>query len=439
MISAIEARPRATLIGLLVLAFVVQLVIAMFILRDAKHDPLILAGWGDVALNLLEGNGYATNRSLEMGQPFAGRGPVPVFLFAGIFYLFGKSLWAVMVANWLLGVGTAYLLYRIIFEIFPNPWYVAFPAIALWPFYAPAIALTKWASSEPIFTFLLAGHVWTLLRLRHSPSMWLAASSGLLLGLATLSRPVVQLWLLAVWLLFLLPARFERSIFQFERRKGAVSAALVLTVAFGLTLLPWTIRNYVVFDGPTPLTPGFGGILYINNAVLDKAGPARRIGQSEIPEFVRQETKARGKRYPEDVDLTQLAIEKILANPVRYFEFCGYRFVHLWFGLGPMRHYGVRPPEKPPMQTYMFAIAQGVLLCLMVAGFVYFRGDWIGRSVPVVLLILYTVGVHTLFNAQPRYLIPVMPYVIMFSVYTGVCVLGSFGFLNESKLGIRDS
>lgn len=84
--------------------------------------------------------------------------------------------------------------------------------------------------------------------LESSGGRYTAWRIGLLLGLLIYLRSEFVLFAVLVLLFFLLQRRI---------RAGIVAGAVMLTL-----LLPWSIRNYVVFDAVVPMTTSFGLNLY---------------------------------------------------------------------------------------------------------------------------------------------------------------------------------
>ncbi|NJO83066.1 MAG: tetratricopeptide repeat protein, partial [Blastochloris sp.] len=133
---------------------------------------------------------------------------------------------------------------------------VAAGILALW---FPFVELPIHLFSEPLFLYLLIGHLWLLLLWRDMRRWWLLALAGLLLGLAALARspalysaPFVALWLL----LELRPA--DVPLLSLRVLRGLVRPAFLRAVALvglccALTIAPWTIRNYLEYQRFIPI------------------------------------------------------------------------------------------------------------------------------------------------------------------------------------------
>lgn len=367
--------------------------------------------WGTIARNLVEGQGYVypyflDKDAAEPVAPNAQRGPVPVLFFAGLFWLFGRSLWPVLVAQWLLDCGTAYLLYRIALETFHDRT-VGWLAIVGFALYIPEVSITTFLYSEPLFTFLLAGFMVCLMQALARGSLGLMASSGVLFGLSALSQPIVLLLPI-----ILLPG----LLLRYRRLTTALPHFLVLVSAFVLSLIPWAVRNYIEFQVFTPSTALFGFNLIVDHYNLgqDNFIPeiGRKIGMDKEVNIITRQILARQGltvegRSPMELDRLRAdeAFRLIAQYPGRYLILCLHRLMRLWFNVG----YGA----PPSLRSTLVMALNTVLLTLMTIQVIAFRGAWLRTAWPLLTLIAYFTLVYSAIHAQVRYIFPVIPYVIL--------------------------
>ncbi|HKP88577.1 MAG TPA: glycosyltransferase family 39 protein [Thermoleophilaceae bacterium] len=102
--------------------------------------------------------------------------------------------------------------------------------------------------SESLYGLLIAVTFLLVLRLRESPTWRRAAALGAVLGLAALTRSEALLFaLLLAPLVWSAGGRRTRNL-------------LVAGAAIAVVVLPWAVRNTVVFDRPVGLTTGAGSV-----------------------------------------------------------------------------------------------------------------------------------------------------------------------------------
>ena len=122
-------------------------------------------------------------------------------------------------------------------------------------------------------TFILLAAL-MLVKFLDGPNHRRAAALGLVLGLTALVCPSAQ---------FFIPITAAMvAAWGWRKRRAAASQAILLFVAAALTVLPWTIRNYLVFGEFVPIRTGAGQITFVG--VVATAGTVR-------PELLRSNIK----------------------------------------------------------------------------------------------------------------------------------------------------
>jgi 4-amino-4-deoxy-L-arabinose transferase-like glycosyltransferase len=339
----------------------------------------------------------------------------------------GDSLWSIVIAQWLVDAGTAIVLFFIAYELFQDR-RVAMIASSLFALYGSGLVYSLRGWSEPVFTLVLAGFTWSLLRALRQPSPWRFALCGGLLGLTVLARPYMQFYPLVV--LLLLWWGLARPWYQVLGRFAAFCGI------FAAVLLPWIVRNYLVFQTVIPGSSHSGVPLYQGNFTLDQPHYLRyRTVKYSYP-ALRQVLEARfgpAPEYPElysyaeakglneyEVDRIafQEAVKIIRAFPGRYVIASLVRCVRFWFG---NRFVGLAM-EGGSLWGYLVAAANGTLLGLAAVGTVCFRGAWRRAAVPLLALLAYTTLVYALTLALARYSVPIMLYVMVLAAPTIVYI-----------------
>ena len=118
----------------------------------------------------------------------------------------------------------------------------------LWLVFPPAIVISTWVASEPLFTTLLVLSMVLLIRsLSQQGGVGLSFAAGLTLGVATLVRATTQL----------LPAFFF-AFLCFRSIPKRLLKCILFFVGMCLLVLPWTLRNLYVLGEPIIVQTGFG-------------------------------------------------------------------------------------------------------------------------------------------------------------------------------------
>jgi 4-amino-4-deoxy-L-arabinose transferase-like glycosyltransferase len=219
-------------LGLLTgLAMVFVVFDAQSFVRD-KPDPYFFGAMGE---SVARGEGF-----IKYGTLISRRAPLYPLMIGGLYSVFGVNVRAVQLAQILaLGI-TCWLVYDIGRRLFtPRTGLVAGIICACHPMmlrYVPDLHL------EILLICLFTLTVWATLRLYEAPTPLNGVIAGVSAGLASLTKAVV----------FPYPAAFAAVWFFTRLRTGKplpwIPAACMF-LALGLTIVPWTIRNYRATNG----------------------------------------------------------------------------------------------------------------------------------------------------------------------------------------------
>lgn len=261
-----------------------------------------------IASNLLQGRGYSLDFSMrnylfyevllgeklenpveEGARVTALKTPVYPLLVCAVFALFGaKNFLALFVLQALAASAGCALFYSFLRECRWSGAIWGGLAAALYP---PFVyhSVTR---PESTFVLLCLLSLFLLLLVRLSPAgrglQWLGA--GLLMGLLILTDPVV--------LAFVVPAAVYRLIMLSGGFKGLIANAVWTFSAAALVMLPWTIRNALVFDRWIPLKTPVGqnfarGLTYSDirlprQELLELELRGRSLNEAEEDEAIRR-------------------------------------------------------------------------------------------------------------------------------------------------------
>jgi 4-amino-4-deoxy-L-arabinose transferase-like glycosyltransferase len=226
-----------------------------FLLSVTGDSSLVGDGAEYVGLGeaIADGHGYVNPFLLAAGQDgvaTAHKPPLYPLLLAAVSALAGSGhVVAYQVASALVGTATvavcALLAHRI---AGPRAAVLAAAAGAVYPVFLVADASLR---AETLYGLLVALALLAAYRAWERPTAWRLAQLGAVIGLATLARTEGLL------LLALLGAPLV------WRRAGAgrLLKLVALTAACALTLAPWLIRCWIVFDEPVAISTSYGDLI----------------------------------------------------------------------------------------------------------------------------------------------------------------------------------
>ena len=275
------------------------------------------------------------------------------------------------------------------------------------------ININTYILSETLFSLLVILFFWSLSRIKEpfSPKMFLIL--GVILGLASLVRPVVQYF--AILLIFM-------SILSCGFRKGGQLGA-VLLVGFFLVFGPWMARNLSTL-----------GVLtddYVKYASI-KFGLYPGLMYQDDP-------KTYGYPYHFDPDASRVKSElgsvlrevkrRFSTEPIRHLKWYGYeKGIMLWswnMVVGAGEHLVYTVTDSPYFHNPLFTTSSQVMKILhwplVLLGLLGTLIAWIPRYIQeyskdqiffihgLSLFLMYYTAVHILSFAIPRYTIPIRP------------------------------
>ena len=377
---------RRFLAAILVLAFALRVVVALSwqpaLTGDAEDYDRLAAG-------VAAGRGYVDTR----GQPTAWRPPgYPAYL-APVYAVAGDSPAAVGLTQAAVGTASVGAVFAVTAPVLGAT--AGLVAAALVAVDAAQLSLTSRRLSEGLFTLLLLLLVLSSLRLRKrlleaaSPWGW-AVGAGVLGGIATLTRGLFIGYPLV--LAFALVPEGDRSAARSGRRRAG-AAALVLLAAYGLTLLPWAVRNVTAVGELVPVATQ-GGITLYSSWFPEDGTVFGVLPQDEVTAGAIGLTEPQQSRYFTRATLRGLGdapgrIPRLLVLKVLYLG------VPLDWEVLPI--YGVVNP------TYVVvAVWAGLFLAALGAG--RRRSAW-----PLWLPVAYLTGMALVFYGSPRLRVPVDP------------------------------
>jgi 4-amino-4-deoxy-L-arabinose transferase-like glycosyltransferase len=336
---------------------------------------------------------------IAIGSWFSGQDQLPIKLLQ-IFADSATTCVVMLIAREILGFRTAL---------------VSGALLVVYPF---SIYASLYIGTETLFAFLLSCFILFFLRATSSSRLAWYSLAGGTLGVATLIRGTTQFFpLIAPVLLVLL----YRTI-----SKRVIVGYLGLCVCFALIIAPWTIRNYLVLKEVVPVaTPSS---VFLQGSHEDFFTIDGKI--KGFPKYF-SELEGRGiSRPPPDAGPVQrdrylfragLENYKIRAetDPLSIIPFMLTKFGRTWYATETGRNHAIILFANIPL--YILAVV-GVISI--------FRQRQAPRSIWILLFVIaYFAALHTVSLPLFRYVLPVMPYVI---VLASAGVLVCFEWLNKT-------
>jgi 4-amino-4-deoxy-L-arabinose transferase-like glycosyltransferase len=362
------------------------------------------------AWSLAQGHGYCTSLFAAPGSASAFRPPGYPFLLAAVYSVFGHSLTAARLLACVLGGGTAALAALLALAVTERR-AVAWLAGVLVAIAPSLIAISGSLLSENLFCPLALAVALLLLRLDQRPDLRLWALVGVLCGIATLTRTVgVLLILAAMWPLVRSPG--DRRA---KRRRAAVLVAAMIAA-----VTPWAVRDALVFGRFIPLTTQGGYTMVTSYNRYDEAHGI--FGGSEpnlMPEFLPLLYHHGISEAEINQRETSEALSVIFHHP--WFD-ARVTFYHLFplFYLRPAPALdGIADNEMSVAHWLRGLLAPSVVVLLILAllgaatmALARLRGRWVLYAVPMLCLL----GVLPLLES-PRYRVPLDPFVCILAAY----------------------
>ncbi len=424
------SRPGRLLPSLILLALLLRLAAglgldhALGYRSDGSDAPWYLAHGLALVTGFDEGHlpGFLLDVNPD-GQYINMKGiqPAPLYLiFIGIPQaLFPRetAVLLVRIGQALLGAASVWLVWRLARAACGDErvGFCAAAALAISP--AFILEATR-VSTETLYVFLLLAAL-TLYSVRRDRVML----AGLLLGLATLTRAVLLLFPLGLVLHLLLVDGGRRGL----------QRALLLLLVYGLVVGSWTLYNLARWDRLVIAGEGLAAFLYIGALDGGWQGPAETDRQliediGALPEdpAARQATYLQGAQQHVSADpaghvvrrLRELAAALLQPHGTGHVDGPPLRNMVLdWLREGrspPALQWATTEGFWPRLLIY-FQHFVGLLAGL--AGLWLTRSRW-RQTLPPAAFIAYTLLLHFVLHAIPRYLFPTLPFWWVFAAAT---------------------
>jgi len=385
-------------IAILVFGFILRLAYVLTVPPAQLSD---MENYVDLARGLLNGEGY--HQLVGVHDLRAFRAPGYSFLLAAVMALVGDTWWAPALLNLLCYVLTGLVLRDLATRVAgPETGIAACALFSCWP---SGIMSTGLAMTESVSLLLLLSVAWGTARARTDRrSRWWMVT-GLSLGLGALVRPS----LLPLPILMLLLALLN----PYERPANLRHAVLATFVAV-LCVAPWTLRNYLVLDALVVVSTNGGDNFYRSNNPLASGGYTP-TGEQDFSGLLPDEVAwnraamAAGKRW-------------IAEHPLDFLRLSARKLAISFAGDTTGAYWSLERAHAQSGPAYAAATISsniwwlGIWTVTLIA-LVRKRARIIDHPDGVTLLWLTIVLpiVHAVFEAQPRYHMPIIGVLLCLS------------------------
>lgn len=397
------------LLAIFLFAFLLRLVYILQYRSSPFFSHPIIDGetYDRMAWNLAQGKGLWKG---AFWQP-----PLyPAFL--GLIYtLLGRSPLNARLVQALLGSASCLLLYGIARRILNRP------AAAAAGFIMAAYGVLIYFDGEilipSLYIFLLLAGLLLLLRAGDGGGAIRWGEAGIVLGLASLARPNILLFipLAALW-----------AGIRAEGEKGLrrLAPALFLLLGAFVSVAPVTLRNLIVSKDFVLISSNGGLNFYLgNNPAAEETVAIRpgfhwdRLVDEPFCEEGVSAPSARSRYF------FRKAFTFIRGNPLSFLSLLGEKFARFWNSFEMGRNQDVYASRKDSSLLALllwrvgpFGFPFGLLAPLACAGFFT---SWAlrNRLLPLTLFLLATCLSVVLFFPASRYRLPVVPVLILFAVH----------------------
>jgi len=421
-------------------AIVAVMQVGLALLPDWRR---IMVGWEaySIAQALVAGKGYSFPSRIgfpDGGTPFGNSefhptawvDPFYTFSLAGLIRLFGSyHQLAAAVLNLVLLLLVFGFTYRLCERLISPPAGVA--AVLALPFSRAFYWDARLMNNTLLaMTFVLLAAL-MLVTFLEAPSSRRAAALGLVLGLMVLACPGAQL--------FIPITAVAVAALGWKHRGPTVSQAIIMCLVAALTLLPWSIRNYVVFGEWVPVRTGLGQISFVGVVAAAGTVVPERLPAHLTPPWRAETLRSAVKQTvdPRWSGKQTRALEGWLTDYSNAVGPRGYSALNeaqrdAWF-LQQTKEFVL----ANPVVSAQLALAKlevfvrimgifGVLVCLLAA-----IGGTLATQTPAVLTLAVWVGSFVgpfllVICYWPRYRAPIQPILVVLAVFA-IWRLGAIG------------
>jgi len=396
------------------------IIIRIIYLIELSHNPGFTVPMVDEKWHWLWANEIIEKSFWGEGAYF--RAPFYPYFLAFLSFITSSSIfWSKFLQIFLCG-GTAFFIYKLAIHLFNQR--VGIVAGIIYAMYGTFLYYEAMFLIPVVYVFFLVWGMYRLIAYKDSLSFKSWLLTGIIFGLAAISRPNILLVLpfLAIWLFF----NFDKTSSLINRaRKPAI-----VFIGVVLMILPVTIRNIIVTDDFSLISTQGGVNFYIGNNPfadgLTMKMPEVDLNESLswdqfIPATIAAAQREKGRSLTEaeaSSFWTAKAVDFILSNPGKFLELTWQKFVYLVSGFENSDNSdiyyerGKSTLYSALLWNYGLRFPFGLLFPLFILGIYFTRSDF-KKLLPLYIFILAYIPTIVLFLVTARHRLPLIPFMII--------------------------
>lgn len=392
---------------ILILIFLIAIFIRLTYIFFFPQLPLS----GDAPMYDRLGWDLATGKGFPVKSDFLVeplRSPGYPLILAFIYKIFGHDLVAVRIFQALVGSLLCIFIYFLAMEVFNNN-KIALLASAISAFYFPLVSYTGLISREAILGVVLVITVIFLIKAFKTGFLSYYILSGIFIGGLALFDERMSYFSIFIFLILLGVGFFKKKVL--------IHSLVLLACAF-ITISPWSIRNYIVFNKFIPVTRAQKACFWLSTH------------PSELLEWRFQKEPLKSlvsglsgeERFKK---LSTEAIKNLKGHPLTYIKLSLKRFFRLWVGSHSNSFYGLEESFMGSFKEgnfgvffvkFLMLLLNSIFIFSAVVGFYFaYRFDMFYLNILMIAPVIYLTIIHTLSFATPRYQIPMIPFLTILS------------------------
>jgi hypothetical protein len=394
-------NPHSYLAMLIIGGFLLRLsVMVVFETYNFPDQKSMGAEMGWIAHSVVEGRGYKINNQFT-----AWMAPLYPYLTAPTFRLFGSystcSGIALIFFQSLISSVTALPIFLTASHLFDKK--VGYLAAILWLIHPGSIIFSvkyTWSSSLTALGLVLIILLFFRMAV-HLSSISIPILCGVLIGLTALSDPVILIALPVgiLWILWYRRDNYKRAFF---------SASIIASTCI-VVLLPWSIRNYIVFGDVVPVKDTFGMNFWqgncdhgLNQPTAGLSADHRLISLYSEEDIIFLNSLTEPVRHN---ILFDRAIRFVTNNPDIFAKYTLHRMYLFW------RHTPL--PQGTILDRLLFG-----LIPVFAFGIVISIKNWRKTILPITLFALYPIPYYITISDTYRYRFPLESLMSIFLAFS---------------------